>query len=313
MADIIKLKRGSTTSVNAHVPAEGEPIFDKEKKVLKIGDGTNPGAALKGVALSDYPTYFSGEPGASTDFYGTFPIFYIDSKLPPQKIRNLKIEPYTVINLLGKYGDFENGLDTWWSFNNVSITTVTDKVFGNYAIKFYKDNSGGSSTTWPFIYTPTISQAVADHKYFLSGYFKCSDTATNTNKPYFKIHFSDGTTDTCTLPDRYTSWKRHNMLVAPPSGKQITHFEIVSAVAAGTIEEFLIDGVMLVDLTTMGTLPYGLQQYFAPSGITKWEDLATTSNIEAIDGREQSGKDWLAELLPFVNGIATLGFAWEGI
>jgi len=61
----------------------------------------------------------------------------------------------------------------------------------------------------------------------------------------------------------------------------------------------------------MGTLPYGLQQYFSPSGVILWEDLATDSNIEALDGRVQSGEDWLAELLPFCNGIKTLGFAWE--
>ena len=66
---------------------------------------------------------------------------------------------------------------------------------------------------------------------------------------------------------------------------------------------------MVIDLTAMGTLPPPLKEYFNNVPST-WADLATSSDIEAIDGKKQSGNAWLNDLLPYVNGVGTLGYAW---
>jgi len=70
-----------------------------------------------------------------------------------------------------------------------------------------------------------------------------------------------------------------------------------------------LDGAMLVNLTLMGVLPPPLKEYFNNVPST-WADLATSADIEAIDGKKQSGNAWLNDLLPYVNGVGTLGYAW---
>ncbi len=57
----------------------------------------------------------------------------------------------------------------------------------------------------------------------------------------------------------------------------------------------------------MGALPSGLQSYL---GVTNWADLATTNNIVASDGTTMTGEDWLNLLLPYVDSVATLGYAF---
>lgn len=48
-ADVFKFKRGTTTQVNAYLPALGEPVYDTTLKQLKIGDGI----AFGGVPLAN--------------------------------------------------------------------------------------------------------------------------------------------------------------------------------------------------------------------------------------------------------------------
>jgi len=69
------------------------------------------------------------------------------------------------------------------------------------------------------------------------------------------------------------------------------------------------DDIIAVNLTEMGQLPPPLKEYFNNVPST-WADLATGSNITAIDGKVQSGNAWLNDLLPYVNGVGTLGYAW---
>lgn len=50
--DVFKLKRGDTGSVNAYLPALGEPVYDYQAKKLRIGDGVT----LGGTPLSLEPS-----------------------------------------------------------------------------------------------------------------------------------------------------------------------------------------------------------------------------------------------------------------
>ena len=42
MADIIKFKRGTHDRIKDHTPGQGEPIYDKTRKSLRIGNGSDP-------------------------------------------------------------------------------------------------------------------------------------------------------------------------------------------------------------------------------------------------------------------------------
>jgi len=67
------------------------------------------------------------------------------------------------------------------------------------------------------------------------------------------------------------------------------------------------DKFAVYDLTEMGSLPAGLQKYLNRQN---WEDLATHDVITAADGRSLTGVEWLAELLPFCNSVASAGYSW---
>lgn len=236
----------------------------------------------------------------------------------------ITIYPYTIVNLLGKYGDFEtdsnaDGLADGWNAesNDGGFTVETESIFGSKSQRIYRNNITGNEI-YPKVYRSYSIDYT--HKYFASVYFKCGASATNTNLPYLYMRIFDNenhiiSTKNICVSTRATTWVRHYGVFQDfDSATSYVYFAPMSSILPdGYIEEIYIDGAMLVDLTAMGALPYGLQQYFSPSGITQWEDLATTSNITALDGRTQTGEDWLAELLPYVSGISTLGFAWEGI
>lgn len=53
-ADRFKIKRGSTSAVNAYMPALGEPVMDLTLNQLRIGDGTTLGGVVVGVPTSAY-------------------------------------------------------------------------------------------------------------------------------------------------------------------------------------------------------------------------------------------------------------------
>jgi len=229
----------------------------------------------------------------------------------------ITIYPYTIINLLGKYGDFEtdsngDGVADGWSLpyssaynsgsivsglkgNSQRVTTTLDGSGGfHYAqINFFSLNlqSGDVIFFTSCMKRDLVSDLVrivlagtTSHEFTLTG----DPTSTNNWSMFYK---------TITLTEAKNALGIYNRYDNSQTATVNTDYDMFA----------------LYNLTAMGALPYGLQQYFALAGVQLWEDLATNSNIEALDGRVQTGEDWLAELLPYVNGIASLGFAWEGI
>lgn len=53
-ADRFKIKRGSTSAVNAYTPAQGEPVMDVTLNQLRIGDGTTLGGILVGTLTTTF-------------------------------------------------------------------------------------------------------------------------------------------------------------------------------------------------------------------------------------------------------------------
>lgn len=227
---------------------------------------------------------------------------------------SLKIEPYTIVNLLGKYGNFETeggtpGLADGWSKFEGTPSLVSG-IIGNKAQKIEHTNTSGTlQFTWLYLNLPVYEQ----HTYFMSVYLKKDSNDTSS---YFSLRgvFYDASNTLFDATDSgnltvTTKWQKFSHVFTVPVGTVKGRFYYPNtAVADGNIASYTVDGAMLVDLTAMGSLPYGLQQYFSPSGITKWEDLATTSNITALDGTIKSGNDWLAQLLPYVDSVSTLGW-----
>lgn len=66
MVQTLQLKRGTTAEVNAITPAIGEPVWDREGGVLRVGDGVTPGGkqvTTKGfaVCITDPPFNAKGD------------------------------------------------------------------------------------------------------------------------------------------------------------------------------------------------------------------------------------------------------------
>ena len=220
---------------------------------------------------------------------------------------DFKLQPYTIVNLLGKYGNFEedsNGdgvADGWTKSSNVTPSLDTG-LFGSFSQKIVAVEPSSEQGIFR-----DIDNIISGHKYFLTFYHKVSNTA---NKMH--VYLSDkGTFNNqenffASLTTSTTWQENRKTLTTAKNGARLV-------LGIGSIEdadEIWLDGVMLVDLTTMGALPSGLKAYFQDA-VTNWEDLATTSNITAVDGREQTGEDWLAELIPYVDSCASCGYSWN--
>ena len=126
-------------------------------------------------------------------------------------------------------------------------------------------------------------------------------------QPFFATTWSPET-DKRRLYGSYTAG-RFNKLYSTTVPNYDGYVSLQFVTQSGTTADVYIDGVMSVNLTAMGTLPPPLKEYFNNVPST-WADLATDSNITAIDGKVQSGDAWLNDLLPYVNGVGTLGYAW---
>jgi len=235
------------------------------------------------------------------------------------KIKNIKMQPYTIVNLLGKYGNFEedsndDGLADWWSYSKVDMKSLVTGLFGSKAQQLYTDNSANDKTGTQYIWMPFKNVNEGDIL-FAKAYYRKGSNTTNPNNPYITINFRDSNLSIISgISKSASEWSEFwNVIYGTfnnaPAGTYDCQMVLNVYLTDGVIEEMIWDGIMVVNLTAMGALPSGLQAYFN-NAVTNWEDLATTSNITAIDGREQTGEDWLAELLPYVDSVASLGYQW---
>jgi len=233
--------------------------------------------------------------------------------------KDWKLEPYTVVNLLGKYGNFEtdsngDGLADGWVVSDVTLKELVSGINGN--AQHISHTFNGGTTILQFRVYPQQG-----HTYYAKTAMKT--TTTDPVKPILTgmtgtlLAYREGYTPYLLFgPEGYTNvWTiRSGYYTETQAVDYRDLFLYIAADFAGAnvgeTYELWIDNFLLVDLTAMGSLPSGLQTFFSPAGITKWEELATTNNIVAADGTAKTGKEWLDLLLPYVDSIATLGWKW---
>jgi len=271
-----------------------------------------------------------GEPGASIQWSGGRGLLTVNSQVPLQKA-NLELYPITLVNLLGKYGNFEtdsneDGLaDGWYDIFSACSYTLTNGFFGTKAQKL--TTSADSEQRIVLITTPFKNNGdfifPAGTCLFFTGYAR--KITENVDKALIEVKYlkisdsswiwgalifpkANNTHSIGLLPD--TQWHKGKKIIHPTDSDFRVEFKIIFQ-SNGTDEQSIAtDGFAAYNLTAMGILPPPLQQFFSDAGITRWDDLATTSNITGADGRTQTGEDWLAELLPYVDSVATVGYSW---
>ena len=274
--------------------------------------GTSDTQTLTNKTLSDNVkagTNFiiTPSPTATTSWKGAN-LITVPSQLPMQRAK-LKVYPVTVVNLLGKYGDFEmdsnsDGLADGWgkTYADTNVELSPDKVVIGNKSQHMWINTGASSLYAELFINAGIQNNVT---YFASLW------AYLTRTPYFPQFMLPGspfmwaTMSGSMVPNRFN---KHFASFTPTTANGIFHF-YYSMPDSNERFDVWVDGLMLVNLTRMGVLPPPLKEYFNNVPST-WADLATASNITAIDGKVQSGNAWLNDLLPYVNGVGTLGYAW---
>jgi len=273
--------------------------------------GTTDAQTLTNKTLSDNVkagTNFiiTPSPTATTSWKGAN-LITVPSQLPMQRAK-LKVYPVTVVNLLGKYGDFENDADAngyadgWKQYRpSVASLSPTKTVIGSKSqYLLAQEIDLGRSLTGTI---STFQVFTANQTYFVSIWAysnKPLDVTRVYSYPSQKFDLYGDKT-----PNRFN---RHYGSLTPTDGNTAILFYYK---ADGEFSDFELwfDGAMVVNLTRMGVLPPPLKEYFN-NAVSNWADLATNSNITAIDGKVQSGNAWLNELLPYVNGVATLGYSW---
>jgi len=239
------------------------------------------------------------------------PLYLVDPRRSLYKREpKLKVYPVTVVNLLGKYGDFENDADAngyadgWTQYRpSVASLSPTKTVIGSKSqYLLAQDIDLGRSLTGT---ASSFSVFTVNQAYFVSLW------AYSTKPLHLTWVYSyRNPTQSFNLYGDKTpnQFNRHYGSLTPTNGNSPILFFYK---ADGEFSDFELwfDGAMVVNLTRMGVLPPPLKEYFNNVPST-WADLATASDITAIDGKKQSGNAWLNELLPYVNGVATLGYAW---
>ena len=238
------------------------------------------------------------------------PLYLVDPRRSLYKREpKLKVYPVTVVNLLGKYGDFEvdsnsDGIaDNWSTDVTMSKELSSDKiVISNKSQHCWVD---GNTNIIVRIQHTTTNLYTIGNIYFSSVWTYLTTT------PVSKVFIVANSPTLITSPmygdftlNRFN--KHFTSFTAQYSGTFTIHYSVPSS---GNQSDAYMDGAMLVNLTRMGVLPPPLKEYFNNVPST-WADLATGSNITAVDGKVQSGDAWLNDLLPYVNGVGTLGYAW---
>ena len=229
----------------------------------------------------------------------------IDRSLKGKDNAKLRIYPVTIVNLLGKYGDFEtdsngDGLADGWSKtgSNQNVYSLDNGIVSSKSQKMvlnpYTNNGGGTDYNLIWYSVPVSNGEI----YLMGVYAKTNGESAIVN--YCDI--TDGDQSQSAVGAKTvtsTTWKKYISKVqvlynnTKLDVKYITK-NVVSGDDVSNEIDLWVDGAFAYNLTAMGTLPPPIQEIY---GVTNWSDL---------------DENTLAELLPFVNGIATLGFTWAG-
>lgn len=230
----------------------------------------------------------------------------LDRTYKGRDIPTLKIYPITLVNLLGFYGDFEkdsngDGLADGWGTIYISSneTTLESGIINSYAQQIYRTAS--ASYKEAFLVKDNLPGFTSQHTYFISNYTKILDFG-SPNHTYlqlienaweyfysFNIYYAS---------EGLNKWvRKYSKITLQSTNLTSTSFRLVGRASDVNLEgKFQFDGVAIYDLSNLGALPDPMKQIY---GVDNWSDLTA---------------DQLAELLPFVNGVKTLGYEiWEDI
>lgn len=251
---------------------------------------------IEKIVPGEFQRYMFGKKGATTKWKGHIRYLSFDSELPPQR-PDWTIYGVTLVNLLGKYGNFEtdsnsDGLaDGWikWSNEECSLTSGIIGTNSQYAYIIYE--SGTQALSSPFI------NFVSNHTYFFSVYMK---TATDDTDPreLGEVRYPTSSGYSPLLPAGvFSSWtRRYAKFTTDITDLKRINFYITADFGGSVVGkkyELWLDGAMLIDLTAMGQLPPPLQELY---GVQNWADLDT---------------DTLAQLLPYVDSVAAVGYTFN--
>jgi len=213
------------------------------------------------------------------------------------------VESYTVINLLGSYGDFESGsgLANGWNeadTGNDATPTLTTayRKSGSYSQKYET-----TSATLNASYLYRNIQLKQGHVYFFKGYIKTATNSDNINS-LGKVEIGDIVINNAGVQDKFIAT---SFTFTGATGSYPLRIWLKDATCEATkTYTFWADAFMLIDLTNMDVMPTGLKAFFKP--LENFTSLATSDPVLANDGRSLAGNEWLNELIPYVNGIKTV-------
>ncbi|AKI96585.1 hypothetical protein [Kosmotoga pacifica] len=214
---------------------------------------------------------------------------------------SLKLYGTTIVNLLGKYGNFEvdsdsDGLADGWVKESNSTASLISGVVGSYAQKLYFDNTGGTGTIGIYIQTSTAYPITAGEELFVKIYLREESENTETNDPLIEIRWYDSSqaylSSSFINPITSTSWSIYYGKLTAPTSTAYFKIKISLNVQIGNIGSIAIDGLIPVNLTKMGALDSARASAYA---LTNWSDLLA---------------DDLSKEIPYIDSAACIGWDW---
>ncbi len=136
----------------------------------------------------------------------------------------LKIEPYTIVNLLGKYGNFEvdsdsNGLADGWVKDANSTASLITGVINSKTQKLYFDNTAGGATVTISIESSNFLAVAASDILFVRSFLKEESGNTETNDVVLEIRWYDSSqiylSSSLITPTTTTSWGAYLFITIP--------------------------------------------------------------------------------------------------
>lgn len=195
------------------------------------------------------------------------------------QIPTVTVHGTTLVNLLGKYGNFEtdsnsDGLaDGWTKTVSITPTLVTsDKIIGSQSQKL----TLVGTATWQYIAISLTDIFVEGHTYYYSQYSKRSNESDSySGAGYF---YKGGTEYAQSLPRPTTAWGKAKRKFIAPSFTTFTLKLYTSGYTSIVENQYVsFDGLQLIDLTAAGALDPVRQQKY---GVSNWSDL-TEAQLEA--------------------------------